>query len=62
LKSKADFLIHRVVLQFLLFPVFRAMFHVKHFCVRGLSSQPGRSTRPRDVSRETFLRKSAARH
>jgi hypothetical protein len=40
LKSKADFLIHRVVLQFSFFLVFRPMFHVKHFCVRGLLSQP----------------------
>src|SRR5262249_25799135 len=61
LKKKDDFLIHRVVLHFRMFPVFRStlspMFHVKHFCVKGLPSQAPAG----DVSRETSLRKSAQR-
>src|SRR5215813_7872271 len=63
LKQKADFLLRGVVLQNRIVPVSRPMFHVKHFCVKAaLAAAPSPRSRrasPRDVSRETFLRKAA---
>jgi len=60
LKNKGDFLMHGVVLQFSCFPgprpVKHPMFHVKPFSPAPLTQNPRR-----DVSRETFLRKSPAK-
>jgi hypothetical protein len=55
LQNKDDFLMHGVVLQNRVFQPAHSMFHVKHPCVKGLSSQSER----RDVSRETVFSSTA---